>query len=387
MGFWGQGSRGDPHARHLQIDKDGIPHWDGNPAYAEEWEERVWLRYHSCEREDQQRALAARVRNGLTGRAWTMTHKIPTISAVALTAAARVPHNADAALLILVPTVKAALMEVAPLQKNHAFNNFFKKGQRARHEPVADYISRRGNEYARLTELSAGTQLSEDVRAFFLLDMSGVSEQEHLRILGMAGNEYRLGPIGDAMMIQMATVHVQRDPGRFMRGKGSGGYNTYPVEDASWEMASQASSVPLGASAVTEADFHSATGADPSETGDPYMAVLDGEVYLQDYEEFASDVYAFEEMMEVIDPAGLDPEELETFAAEAQRLSRAGPYQQARKRLQDQRTDRGFGFKAQFSGDGAVYFDDKKFQERLGLELDLSRLQPGRALGWGQGVP
>ena len=30
------------------IDKDGVPHYDGDPQYAEEWEERVLLGFLAC---------------------------------------------------------------------------------------------------------------------------------------------------------------------------------------------------------------------------------------------------------------------------------------------------------------------------------------------------
>ena len=44
------------------MDRDGIPHWDGNAKFAEEWEERVLLRYAGCVNDQQRKALAPRVK-------------------------------------------------------------------------------------------------------------------------------------------------------------------------------------------------------------------------------------------------------------------------------------------------------------------------------------
>ena len=48
----------------------GVPHLDGESRHADEWEERVWLRFCSCENDTQKKALVFSVKNGLTGRAW-----------------------------------------------------------------------------------------------------------------------------------------------------------------------------------------------------------------------------------------------------------------------------------------------------------------------------
>ena len=57
----------------LYIDRDGIPRWNGEPKFGEEWEERKWLAFDCCTGKDFKLAFPSRLRNGLTGRAWEMT--------------------------------------------------------------------------------------------------------------------------------------------------------------------------------------------------------------------------------------------------------------------------------------------------------------------------
>ncbi len=47
------GARGDIYADvPLEVDRDGIPRWNGDPRYADEWVERLWLRFHLAKTED-----------------------------------------------------------------------------------------------------------------------------------------------------------------------------------------------------------------------------------------------------------------------------------------------------------------------------------------------
>ena len=66
---------------------------------------------------------------------------------------------------------------------------------------------------------------------------------------------------------------------------------------------------------------------------------------------------------DVID--ALDDDCKATLAMESQKLGRAAPYHEARRRLNTQRTDRSHGLKAKFTGTGSVTFTDKDAQRRL----------------------
>ena len=68
----------------------------------------MWLRFLSCETEGQNRSQVYRVLSGLTGRAWGMTHKLPTMSVLALGTASAA--GAEATMTILVRTVKETVV-------------------------------------------------------------------------------------------------------------------------------------------------------------------------------------------------------------------------------------------------------------------------------------
>ena len=64
----------------LWVDRDGTVHYDGDPAFGEEWEERVWLGFMAMTNEDKKKAYPALLKNALTGRAWTMCQGRPEVS-------------------------------------------------------------------------------------------------------------------------------------------------------------------------------------------------------------------------------------------------------------------------------------------------------------------
>ena len=126
---------------NIEIDRDGIPQWDGNPMTAEEWEERVWLRFFSSNAENQ-KLLAPRVKNGLTARTWENSHRIQDIQVRTLMAQAE-KEGAEAAMRKLIDTVKASCVQNASLRKNEVFKQFFRRGARRPGEQIADFIARR----------------------------------------------------------------------------------------------------------------------------------------------------------------------------------------------------------------------------------------------------
>ena len=222
--------------------KDGAVHWNGDPAFGEEWEERAWLSFHTTATPEQQKLFPLKLLNNLSDRAWRLTHKRPELQVQQLLAA-KDPKTATELVLTL---VRAACEKVAPLRKREAFDNFFRKGGRKPQESIQDYISRREADYERLTTLSSTTRLSEDLRTYFLLDLSLINEETHKRILGMCGNSYEWDKITEAMMIQLDRPDGAREResggaphrGRFAgRRWNTGAYEAEPVEQQwyDWE--------------------------------------------------------------------------------------------------------------------------------------------------------
>ena len=123
----------------------------------------------------------------------------------------------------LVDTVRKTVEKAKTHQKHQAFSNDFRRGQRRHGEDINDFISRRIDEYERLKDLSGGkTLVSDDLRAFFLLEFSGVTEEQHKRILASAGNDYGWDSIVEAMQIQLDSSHARPNTRPFGKGGISG---------------------------------------------------------------------------------------------------------------------------------------------------------------------
>ena len=231
MSYKGTGAMTDNNS--LWVDKNMVVHYDGNPKFAEEYNERVLLGFQSLSATEKA-SYAAKLKNALSGRAWTLVHKRPEISAEKLIQlSSSEPSSTSgplAAVTLLVRTVRQSCERVAPLLKNQVFEEyFFTKGMRRANEPIQDYIQRRQNEYERLQSLTQGhTKLSVDLQTFFLLRNSGCIPQQQKAILGQAGNEYDWDKVVEAMLIQLDQDDGSRHYGGSwkdsQKGKGSVSY-------------------------------------------------------------------------------------------------------------------------------------------------------------------
>ena len=119
----------------VYVDKEGIVHWDGDPAYGEEFEQRTWLAYYTHKQTDQ-KMFPLRIMNGLAGRAWRLSHKRPELEVSKLLESAA--EDSKATVTMVITTIRASCEKVAPLRKKEAFNNFFRKGYRKSNESVQE---------------------------------------------------------------------------------------------------------------------------------------------------------------------------------------------------------------------------------------------------------
>lgn len=108
------------------VDKNSVVHYDGSPRLAEEYEERVVLGFQTLTSADRV-GFAAKLKNALHGRAWTLCHRKTEISAQKLldisksTAEGQGP---EAAVKLVVRTVRTACERVAPLLKTRPSRTF-----------------------------------------------------------------------------------------------------------------------------------------------------------------------------------------------------------------------------------------------------------------------
>ena len=106
------------------------------------------------------RILRLRLLNGLHGRAWE------TVEQLAADLAPLKAEDGEQALFALL----GGLEKEGITQKTAAFNTFFKKSYRKRGTPMIEYLATKEKLWKDLRERDPATTLSEDLRAFFLLD-------------------------------------------------------------------------------------------------------------------------------------------------------------------------------------------------------------------------
>ena len=140
--------------KEVYVGKDGGIHYSGDAAHAEEWEERALLGFLACVSKEQKAAFVPKLKNGLTGRAWTLTHKQKELSATRLLELIMSGDDGpEIAVREVIKVVRRSVEKVAPLQKHKAFLDFFRRGHRKPGEPIGDYIQRRMHSYERLDGL------------------------------------------------------------------------------------------------------------------------------------------------------------------------------------------------------------------------------------------
>ena len=258
----------------------------------------------------------------------TLCHRKPEIAAQKLLQLSEAEPSTTAgpraAVQLVVKVVRNACEKVAPLLKTQTFEDyFFEKGRRRQSESVQDYISRRQNEYEKLTGLTQGhTKLSTDLQAFFLLRNAGVSSSQHRAILGQAGNEYDWDKI---VVDRGDDIGSKGWKGGFKsRQQQQGSYNTggkrstwaYPIEEEwssyDWETDE--------VYAVDDWYYEEET----AEEGVPIYEVE---------EDMKFDIEEMEHAVEAMAVDDLSLEELDIFAMTAQKMGK-GASEYARKSCQ-----------------------------------------------------
>eukprot|EP00959_Pyramimonas_sp_CCMP1952_P371776 7785093-Pyramimonas_sp.AAC.1 len=113
-----------PNDGPLFMDKEGVVHYNGDPVYGEEFEERANLGYHASE-EKLQKLYAMKINNSLNGREWNLTSKRADIATQAALDTAG--EDQLVAVKLAAATVREACKRIAPLQMQQAFEGYFFK--------------------------------------------------------------------------------------------------------------------------------------------------------------------------------------------------------------------------------------------------------------------
>ena len=129
---------GSKQPQSVYVDKEGIVQYDGDPKHGEEYQERAMLSFYSLKDADAKKLFCLKLKNGLRGRAWILTHKRPDMKVEKLLIDGAA--NAETSVKLFIATVRGACEKVAPLRKKSAFDEFFHKGNRKSGEPIQDFI-------------------------------------------------------------------------------------------------------------------------------------------------------------------------------------------------------------------------------------------------------
>ncbi|CAK9045239.1 unnamed protein product [Durusdinium trenchii] len=170
----------------IVCDRDGIPHYTGvQPHLMREYRRRVLFAYNNLEGEGddatkeardlgkKQSRFAKRLIDALHGEAWRACEELLE-DPVKLKEKDGYKH---------VFACLQSIEKVGVLKKMEAFDNYFKKTYRQRGTPIDLFLRRRSQAWSELIDVAEGVSMSEDLRAYFLLEQVNIGREERRSIL------------------------------------------------------------------------------------------------------------------------------------------------------------------------------------------------------------
>ncbi|CAK0861813.1 unnamed protein product [Prorocentrum cordatum] len=213
----------DESAEELFVDKEGIPHWDGeNIALLREYRMRQMIEYSTqsstTEAGREKRAnLGLRLTRGLTGPAWKAVEPL-------LDDMAALTEDGSHQRII---EALDGLDKVAVVRKQQKFDDFFKRSRRRRGQEIVEYLRTFHNKYKELTELDTGTKLSDDLYAYFLLEGAMLTDDQKRLVTMVADNKYETKAFENTLKTNYHDLHLQektsRPPPPHPHGRPKGG--------------------------------------------------------------------------------------------------------------------------------------------------------------------
>ncbi|CAK0817420.1 unnamed protein product [Prorocentrum cordatum] len=179
----------------IELDRNGVPQYAGQPEYFNEYEERAWDLYRGRTGEkSKQAATALHLRSGLSGPAYEAVRKLKHEELIATDESG---ESRQDGLALFLTTLKKEVQDIAPVRSTEIIDKalYGSSVWRDRNESMAIYVTRRRKEFAELQEVSATTTISEEQAA----------------VLASNKNEYKLAGIEYALRAQYPAVHRQQD--------------------------------------------------------------------------------------------------------------------------------------------------------------------------------
>ncbi|CAK0817009.1 unnamed protein product [Prorocentrum cordatum] len=210
----------DECAEELFVDKEGIPHWDGeNIALLREYRMRVMIEpsTQSSTGREKRANLGLRLTRGITGRAWEAVESLLD-DMTALTQEGSHQKIIEALY---------GLGKVAVVRMQQKFDDFFKKSRRKRGQEIVEYLRTFHNKCKELTELDAGTKLSDDLYVYCLIEGAMLTDDQKRLVTMVADNKYETKAFDNTLKTNCHDLHLQekspRPPPPHPAGRPKGG--------------------------------------------------------------------------------------------------------------------------------------------------------------------
>ena len=189
----------------LEVDRFGVPQYNGEPELYEEYAERAWDLWYGREgSEATQSSTPIHLRSGLTGPAYDAVRKLSHADLIAKDSDGK---PSTKGIQLLLKTLRESIDHEKPVKTNELFFTVFYSPTvwRFQSETMQAYIVRREQEFRRLEEVLGGATLPESLRAMCLLTFGGLDHREQLNVLSSVGNDYDLKKVSHALRIQFPT--------------------------------------------------------------------------------------------------------------------------------------------------------------------------------------
>ena len=199
------------------VDRDGIPHYTGSiPGLMREYRQRVLFAFNNLEGDGKDEAEEARdlakkkqrfgkrLLDALHGEAYKACEDL-----MADHEKLKEPEGYKHIFAAL-----QTIEKVNIVKRTEAFDKFFDSSQRKRGQPVDTYIRQRKQQWSELQDVAENVQMSEDLRAYFLLKHVGITREDRRTVLLANQSNYTMEGIEKALRTSFYDLHEkerQRD--------------------------------------------------------------------------------------------------------------------------------------------------------------------------------
>ena len=272
------------------MDRDGIPHFTGShPHLMKEYRKRVLFAYHNFEGsgddetkqaadlKKKQSRFAKRLMDALHGEAWRACED--------LMAEPEKLREKDGFKHIF--KALQSIEKVGVIRKTEAFDQFFEKCYPRKGQSIDSYLRQRKKDWDDLLDLAEGVQMSEDLRAYFLLKNINLGKDERRSILLANQSSYNMEGIEKALRVSYYDIHEKekhaREVAPSFRKTGSKGYGrrsyAHHVTEEADEVPSDDEGEEEDYADLAEEDFAFAADDDVADELSDVGASQDSEIY------------------------------------------------------------------------------------------------------------